>query len=136
MILGFGEVGLGLQGLFVGALCSSFLALLRLQNAQVERRLSMGWLQREHTSIRAHGLFGIALRIVQYGQAVLGLHIIGLLRHDGPIGGERFLRLLLSLGQNAQTEQCFDMLWLLGNDLLIRLLGLSKLLSLLEQNAQ
>jgi hypothetical protein len=59
-----------------------------------------------------------------------------LLRHDGSIGGERFLGLLLTLGQDAQAEQRFDMLRLLGNDLLIRLLGLSELVGLLEQKAQ
>ena len=96
----------------------------------------MGWLQREHTGIRTHGLFGIALRIIQDGQAVLGLNIVGLQRYNGPIGGERFLGLLLTLGQDAQAEQCFDMLRLLGNDLLIRLLGLGELVSLLKQNAQ
>ena len=117
-------------------LSGSILALLRLQNAQVEGRLSMGWLQREHTGIRAHGLFGITLRIIQYGQAVLGLNIVRLLRHDGPIGSERFLGLFLTLGQDAQAQQRFDMLRLLGNDLLIRLLGLSELVGLLEQKAQ
>src|SRR5215831_9922661 len=136
MILGFSKVGLGLQGLFIGALCGGILALLRLQNAQVERRLSVRWLQREHTGIRAHGLFGITLRIIQDGQAVLRLNIVGLLRYDGPIGGERFLGLLLTLGQDAQAQQRFHILRLLGNDLLILLFGLSELVGLLEQNAQ
>ena len=136
MILGVGQVGLGLQGLGVGALCSSLLALLRLQNAQVERRLSVGRLQEKHTGIGAHGLWDIPLRIIQYGQAVLGLNIVGLLCHDGPIGSERFLGLVLTLGQDAQAEQRFDMLRLLGNDLLVRLLGLSELVGLLKQNAQ
>ena len=44
--------------------------------------------------------------------------------------------LLLTLGQDAQAEQRFDMLRLLGNDLLIRLFRLSELVGLLEQNAQ
>src|SRR5215475_13732295 len=120
MILGFSEVWLSFQGLFVGALCGSILTLLRLQNAQVERRLSMGWLQSEHTSIRAHGLFGITLRIIQYGQAVLGLNIVGLLRHDGPIGSERFLGLPLTLGQDAQLQQRSTLLPQLGTQPLIR----------------
>jgi hypothetical protein len=59
-----------------------------------------------------------------------------LLRYDSLIGGERFLGLLLPLGQDPQAEQRFNMLRLLGNDLFIRLLGLSELVGLLKQNAQ
>ena len=124
LILGFGKIGTGLQGLGEGVLGSGLVALLRLQHAKVERCIGVGGLQRQHAGIGRYRLFAIALGIIQHGQAEVRFDVVGLLRHDRPIGLDSLLGLFLTLSQDAQTQQRVDVLWLLrGGALLASLLS-------------